>query len=1654
KKKDIPDKLKILLDEAEKRIGQAKRSVPKPKYPQKVQVEGTVDEGKDKIDIVDMIRQDITTAIECVEQNDAKRAEFLLTRAGKKLVAINRTDPDIIRKITELEKELKEALEYLALLKEEDPGRDGEMLNSQEKAAVPNITPEDAQNEKKVFLSPKTISILNSMEKSQRAGLLGEIGRMTDEAKSHSRKLSPYNNVWEYEAKNRYKVIFTVMPSPMRSVIVLFINDRSLTEKKIRKELGECVNPSQELKRAPSIIDYKKNLEMGKGLPAVFSVSAAVGITSVLIVISLLLSYEVFRQVWHAFLCEKVRGRYPAIAAGIDWFLPEYSILPDFIQKPITFIIKRLTREGKTEEDSGLKYALNKASELEQLADRQRTAKKYTRAVENYKKAIEWLNKIEDPDEALSKQKKSISRKIKRIENKLAEFTGRRTNKNAREPWAQSVDNDVNVNTVPNTAENTAVTPENPFSGFSGKILLSPKACEVLWSRAKKGPHLMKGERAKIIECFKGWQNGSFNGVVTIRTYKGFYLRGIGQWYRIIFEIAENGDILVHDIPRKDYRTYTKLSPSQNLNFYLEWEDISGNSKSKGSGGPENVVSASHGPAMFVDPETFEIRSLKGEPSAPGEMSEHRALNKACDELVFQQHKEPLEGSDPLCSFVNEKDPEAKIYILDDEALKKALTQKGHPKLAEGLVTHAGTYRDPVTGEIRAHNLFVPLSVYKLLIEFLKTKDEFPGVKRALNVWREHELEHFSRRETDTDADFGFEENKSKTAIEILNRIRDRISEKNYDEARNLLLEVYEIFGFADSSGITTFLTEIDTFIEQKDTDDALKTIQKTIDILQGRDIPRLLLFISRAMVFWEKNDTKEAIIQLEEALKFNMEFVFISYLEAEISESEKQWSDVYRFYTQVLVNLNIAKGKTEIGHPVEQKIVHAFLFISSKKLNMMLKKLAAQLGIFSIPPSAQKGTGAYIEHNNMVCLSYFAFLPIVCGYLKQRVESDGKFSAEEQEILSLIIRLASEDKIINPINPECGEDVLSLIYYIAGRKKLMPYSYNVDTAIGYFEKSIKYSEAFNKSFPLLAKAYVDREISYASYLEADTVLSLARNKYGDSEEIRKAQAYIDKRKAILPDFEHARQLFEDGDYNNAITCMNKAKYIADGEKKILDLLANLEKQIAECKKFFDQGMEQFKAGKFNHAIAAFDKVFKRNPSDDIAATLKQDAEEALAEQKRQQERKVPPSPQALPDPDKGHRAQVNKHFSTAMIQLEKEQLLNAKSRLERALAALTRIQAQTAEDEHKKMEIEGYIARIEKNLETVQRENGGESRATTEKSIGVTTSSPIDEKPVVAGSQDKRTRVILTKKVIDTLDDKQLPGSTLKRICEGLLQIAAGDKRNIIHLTTVKKLWRLKVSDYRIIFTYIQGDAVVLKISKRAENTYIDVYDADPDKYLKEDMTELGNFLKERGVNSDFGPALFVDTRVRDYPQGWEIRALRGDVEKEQGKISEHTAVNNAFDKLVFLKRGRKTIGPLKKRDIVYDFMCSPEFMKPDPERSLNVTIYVVDDAAFRNELPNEYRYIADGLVGHAGTYLNPKTQKRSRNLFISASTYKFLEFLLKRKVKTDKELKMLKWFREHELCHYNSRSQDLDAELTPDEKTQAKTMLLLVKTHKAIED
>jgi len=177
------------------------------------------------------------------------------------------------------------------------------------------------------------------------------------------------------------------------------------------------------------------------------------------------------------------------------------------------------------------------------------------------------------------------------------------------------------------------------------------------------------------------------------------------------------------------------------------------------------------------------------------------------------------------------------------------------------------------------------------------------------------------------------------------------------------------------------------------------------------------------------------------------------------------------------------------------------------------------------------------------------------------------------------------------------------------------------------------------------------------------------------------------------------------------------------------------------------------------------------------------------------------------------------------------------------------------------------------------------------------------------------------------------------------------------------------------------------------------------------------------RAKPRDEGPALFVD------PVTGEVRELTADEHK-----ALHTALRTAIkDFDMAPSQGFNEDGVCRLMEDRVNNLCGQAYIGSKEARGPPVSVYIIDDAAFENFLPDEFKNIVKGLITHAGTYRTDPSGQKHANLFIPGSVYKHL-------VTFSEDSPELIFWREHEVIgHLADRTAPVDARLTTAEKTLA---------------
>src|SRR3989338_5039777 len=170
----------------------------------------------------------------------------------------------------------------------------------------------------------------------------------------------------------------------------------------------------------------------------------------------------------------------------------------------------------------------------------------------------------------------------------------------------------------------------------------------------------------------------------------------------------------------------------------------------------------------------------------------------------------------------------------------------------------------------------------------------------------------------------------------------------------------------------------------------------------------------------------------------------------------------------------------------------------------------------------------------------------------------------------------------------------------------------------------------------------------------------------------------------------------------------------------------------------------------------------------------------------------------------------------------------------------------------------------------------------------------------------------------------------------------------------------------------------------------------------------QFSNMGRRAITGMDFGPALFIDSRDK------KVRSLSDD---------EHRVLNEALTQLAFARPEEGDVEFLSDKKSAELFGGSFYKIKErvPPE------VRIIGDAAFLRALPDKYKYLAEGLITHAGIWRADSLSHQHANIFMLRSVYEMLHDYATNYSRHE----FLSFWRDHELKHLADRTAPIDMAL-----------------------
>jgi len=954
------------------------------------------------------------------------------------------------------------------------------------------------------------------------------------------------------------------------------------------------------------------------------------------------------------------------------------------------------------------------------------------------------------------------------------------------------------------------------------------------------------------------------------------------------------------------------------------------------------------GPALFVDPVTSEVRELRDTPDTPEHLSEHDALNRAVEEIVFGQNGSgPLQKSDALSDFVNSNavNMPVNVYVVDRDRLREYLTLCGYPGLADGLITHAGTWRDPATGRPRANNLFIPSNIYNALSGIAELVDH-SGKNRpdrfidqhlsdTLSLWREHEIAHLVDREKRPDR-------KTLSGTMTVARLILAISraEEKFDEAMS----------------------------ERSSRD-------KTVGL-------------------------KEADALAEKAYEIDNRLAYVFLMKGKYYESMGEYRSAHDYYMTALCMIGEQGKFACLNHPITRMILDVEGHMNPGGRPGLYNGVSAAMGV----TEKQSVSGTRQEKT----FNYYALFPYFCEYVGQFAnDGSGKkahrdFAKYVKPILDRLLRLADEKRILHPDSGSPNNEVTAYIYYLAGENAYRNGDYN--GAYEYYSKGLNSFGGYPYLYSGLAVSMIMREdVPSGDILETAALLvEQGFDACGDHDTLPETSEFIESHKRAVSVCGRARERMEEGKYGEAeeiLAELDAESRPVDQPGYVAGLRRELHSRVKEKKarerslaKKRQRGKELMESGQYDEAESNLRSVLEADPHDGEAAGWLASIPALRAEEARERQaaRRVEDVLQ-----------EAHTFLMTASNQKAAGKIAKARKNYVKALGIL-RVSGLSDE------KITGSISGIENTLAEIEdlpdrmdpreNEDEGDSRddLTTETRPAVAEDekeASHEEQPPSAGEPEIVFEAYLLPVAYAALNNhSRLTPDDRSRVLAALEDITREKLGHDTHsLGGRGKILRMRLGNYlRIIFTRVNDKGyMILAIEKKKKTTYkriLKKYDDDfdftgllPDCIkLSEVRDQLHNGQNGHTFKAPGSLGLDEDKNVdHDYIEGLVSDATERTVEvnipeaveyiREHAPPAGGAVIDPSIIRVYTVNglRGRYGIpryeGAVDKaRDMIYAYVP-----RPGPDGCLNI---YVTDKFYREHLKSDMPALAE-LIDHEFT-------------------------------------------------------------------------------------
>ncbi|MFH1411650.1 MAG: hypothetical protein ABIG55_03300, partial [Candidatus Omnitrophota bacterium] len=555
------------------------------------------------------------------------------------------------------------------------------------------------------------------------------------------------------------------------------------------------------------------------------------------------------------------------------------------------------------------------------------------------------------------------------------------------------------------------------------------------------------------------------------------------------------------------------------------------------------------------------------------------------------------------------------IYVFNEKDLRDNLPEK-YKYLADGLITHAGTFRALGTKEPRALNLFIPYSKALALSILIETDiaseitgkryglREIGDARRLLSTWRDHELFHLRNREVNIDPSGDPDLKKSAKILHLLGKTFLEQDSVNIEERMGHMEDILKLENRSASiviisgalyEGAKKYMPAFHAYVR------AAAILQQTGEA----DLELSELLSEKAFIMLSKNyksDLKNSTSRkIDKIIKTSMKNIsdFLNLIRSEKIKSYDKALFLALRKDQIL-NLIFVEGMEK-----ESREIHEYESKNEKPGIMSLIDHRNDAKVL--------GTQITEYRRNTLERAYFFFTITFLQYLYNSWYQDPGIS---NELIGKFIEITERDEILRNSESINIEVILARLYCIKG---IGLFKKAPEEAVECFKKSFELGySAGTEFFTILADNIIANSREIGSLELMLKIFDAAYEIYGETPDLNSAKNVVNNTISEISRFnETIKELYRKGEY---ITCLERIEREEKAFPVVIssDYVKKYKKSSKRLLALREKGINAFENGSYQQAVEYFGNVIEQNEHDPVTGKLKKDAEEAMNREKEE----------------------------------------------------------------------------------------------------------------------------------------------------------------------------------------------------------------------------------------------------------------------------------------------------------------------------------------------------------------------------------------------------------------------------------------------------